>query len=116
MQNDPFDLTQLDVFGTLLMILAKVYTFGRILKREAIVKTATAKDLRQKTAALLDEVRRGHHVIITYRGKSIAVLAPVERAERKGLHPAGFGIWQGRKDMPNVEQWLSNLRQPRHTR
>ena len=42
-----------------------------------IVKTATAKDLRQKTAALLDEVRRGQAVEITYRGKSIAVLAVI---------------------------------------
>jgi prevent-host-death family protein len=37
------------------------------------VKTATAKDLRQKTAALLEEVRRGQPIVTTYRGKSIAV-------------------------------------------
>jgi prevent-host-death family protein len=80
------------------------------------VKTATAKDLRQKTAALLDEVRRGQPVVITYRGKSIAVLAPVKKAERKSLHPAGFGMWRDRKEMQNVEKWLSNLRRPRYTR
>jgi prevent-host-death family protein len=80
------------------------------------VKTATAKDLRQKTAALLDEVRRGQPVVITYRGKSIAMLTPVTKAERKTLHPAGFGMWRDRKDMRSVEKWLSKLRWPRYTR
>ena len=78
------------------------------------MKTATAKDLRQKTAALLDEVRRGQAVIITYRGKSVAVLSPVKKTTRKTLHPAGFGIWRGRKDMRSAEKWLSKLRRPRY--
>ena len=80
------------------------------------MKTATAKDLRQKTAALLDEVRRGQVVEITYRGKSIAVLAPVEKARRANLDLAGFGMWRDRKDMRSVEKWLSKVRQPRHKR
>ena len=80
------------------------------------MKTATAKDLRQKTAALLDEVRRGQPVVITYRGKSIAMLTPVTKAERKTLHPAGFGMWRDRKDLRSAEKWLSKLRRPRYTR
>jgi prevent-host-death family protein len=80
------------------------------------VKTATAKDLRQKTAALLDEVRRGQAVVITYRGKSIAVLAPVKKARRKNLHLAGYGMWRDRKDMRSVEKWLSEVRQLRYKR
>ena len=80
------------------------------------MKSATAKDLRQKTAALLDEVRRGQEVVITYRGKSIAVLAPMEKAERKGLNPVGFGTWRDRKELRSVEKWLRDLRQPRYKR
>ncbi len=80
------------------------------------MRTATAKDLKQRTAALLDEVRRGQEVIITYRGKSVAILAPVEKAERKGLNPIGFGMWQDRKEMRNVERWLKDLREPRYKR
>ena len=80
------------------------------------MKTATAKDLRQKTAALLDEVRRGQKVVITYRGKSVAVLAPVKNTKRKGLNPVGFGMWQDRKDMWSVEKWLKSLRKPRYKR
>jgi len=77
------------------------------------MKTATAKDLRQKTAALLEEVRRGRRVVITYRGKSVAVLAPVEDAARTGLEPTGFGMWKGRRDMGNVERWVDRLRRLR---
>ena len=80
------------------------------------MKTASAKELRQKTAALLDEVRRGQPVVITYRGKSIAVLTPVKKAQRKTLNLAGFGIWRDRRDMRSVEKWLSKLRRPRYTR
>jgi len=91
-----------------------VYTMKCTLKQEGKVKTATAKDLRQKTAALLDEVRRGQEVVITFRGKSVAVLAPVKNTKRKGLNPVGFGMWQNRKDIRSVEKWLRSLRQPRY--
>jgi len=80
------------------------------------VKTATAKDLRNKTSQILDEVRTGQPVTITYRGKPIAVLAPIDIKRPKALKATGFGIWKDRKDNRNVEQWLSKLRQPRFTR
>jgi prevent-host-death family protein len=80
------------------------------------MKTATAKDLRLRTAALLDEVRRGQAVVITYRGKSVAVLAPVRRTDRKGFEAVGFGMWRDRKEMGNVERWVNRLRHPRHAR
>ena len=79
------------------------------------MKSATAKDLRQKTAALLDEVRRGRTVVITYRGKLVAALTPVT-SERRGLNPIGFGMWRGRKDLRSVEKWLDTLRSPRYRR
>jgi prevent-host-death family protein len=80
------------------------------------VRTATAKDLRYKTSLLLDEVRQGQSVTITYRGKSIAVLVPIDDVPPKDLKLTGFGMWKGRKDNRNVEQWLKKLRQPRFTR
>ncbi len=80
------------------------------------MRTATAKDLRNKTALILNEVRKGQAVTITYRSKPIAVLAPIDAKRPKALKAAGFGIWKDRKDNRNVEQWLSKLRQPRVTR
>ncbi|MBI1820116.1 MAG: type II toxin-antitoxin system prevent-host-death family antitoxin [Nitrospirae bacterium] len=79
------------------------------------MKTATAKDLRQKTAAVLEEIRKGQKVTITYRGKSIAILSPVATEEKKKkIDPVGFGMWQSRKDLKDVEKWLKNIRKSRH--
>ena len=77
------------------------------------MRTATAKDLRQKTSELLDSVRQGQKVVITYRGKQIAVLAPLDRVAHKALTPIGFGMWRRRKDMRDVKRWLGRLRASR---
>lgn len=80
------------------------------------MKTATAKDLRHRTASVLDAVRRGQKLIITYRGRSVAALVPLDEASRKTLSPIGFGMWRGRREMRNVARWLRDLRAPRHRR
>ena len=80
------------------------------------MRTATAKDLRQRTSALLDSVRRGQEVVITYRGKRIAVLAPLARIVHKELTPVAFGMWRRRRDMRDVNQWLDRRRAPRFPR
>lgn len=77
------------------------------------MRTATAKDLRLKTSTLLDTVRRGQEVVITYRGKRIAVLAPVDRIVHKELTPIAFGMWRRRRDMRDVKRWLDRGRAPR---
>jgi prevent-host-death family protein len=77
------------------------------------MRTATAKDLRQKTSKLLDDVRRGREVIITYRGKQIAILAPLDRISHKELTPIGFGMWRRRRDMRDVKRWLDSRRASR---
>lgn len=77
------------------------------------MRTATAKDLRQRTSALLDTVRRGQEVVITYRGKRIAVLAPLNRIVHKELTPIAFGMWRRRRDMRDVKGWLDSSRAPR---
>ncbi len=80
------------------------------------MKQATAKDLRLKTAALLEEVRKGQEILITYRGKSIALLVPTSSVANKPLNPIGFGLWRSRKELRNVEEWLTELRKPRFKR
>jgi prevent-host-death family protein len=80
------------------------------------VKTATAKDLRLRTATVLDEVRRGHEVTVTYRGQSIAVLVPIEKARARRLKPIGFGMWRDRRDMRDVRKWVDERRRNRFGR
>ncbi len=80
------------------------------------MRTATAKDLRQKTSELLDNVRRGLEVVITYRGKQVAVLAPLDRMTHKELTPTAFGMWRRRRDVRDVKRWLDSRRASRFPR
>ncbi|HEY3128761.1 MAG TPA: type II toxin-antitoxin system prevent-host-death family antitoxin [Acidobacteriota bacterium] len=80
------------------------------------MKKTTAKDLRQKTAALLEDVRKGQEVLITKRGKAVAILAPVNTIEEAVFKPIGFGLWKDRRDMKNVGKWLAEARKPRFGR
>ncbi len=77
------------------------------------MKTATAKELRYKAAAILKSVEKGAEVTITMRGKSIAVLKPVREAVKQ-FSPVGFGIWKARKDLRNVTKWVSERRKERY--
>lgn len=77
------------------------------------MRTATAKDLRQRTSMLLDAVRRGQEIVITYRGKQIALLVPLDRTVHKELTPIAFGMWRHRRDMRDVKRWLDRGRAPR---
>jgi len=76
--------------------------------------TATARDLRVKAGSLLDRVRRGQRVTITYRGRPIAALVPLDASRHQTLDPVGFGMWRQRKDMRSVDRWLRYARAPRH--
>ncbi len=75
---------------------------------------ATAKDLRFQSKELLDTVKRGEEVVITYRGKPCAKLVPIkhEAAENSGKNEL-FGIWKDYDETRNVEGYVRNLRKGR---
>ena len=79
------------------------------------MKTATAKELRNRASAILARVRKGDEVVITMRGKSIAIMKPMTESKRS-FTPVGFGIWKGRKEMTDVKKWLDERRKERHRR
>lgn len=76
------------------------------------MKTATAKELRYKTSSILANIRKGSEVIITLRGKSVAVLKPLEKGEKR-FNPVGFGIWKDRTDLKNPAEWVEEKRRER---
>jgi prevent-host-death family protein len=88
---------------------------GIVQTKEAVMKTATAKELRTHASAILERVRKGDEVVITMRGKSIAVMKPMSDIE-KPFSPVGFGIWKGRKDMTDVTKRLYEQRKERYPR
>ena len=76
------------------------------------MKTVTAKELRLRTSAILEEARKGNEVMITFRGKQTAILKPVNK-EAHNFKPIGFGLWKDRKDMEDVALWVDERRNER---
>ena len=76
---------------------------------------ATAKDLRFHSTELLNTVKRGEEVIITYRGKPCAKLVPIEEEKEKQSTMANelFGIWKGDKQTENVKDYVRDIRKGR---
>ena len=74
---------------------------------------ATAKDLRFHSRELLDTVKRGEEVVITYRGRPCAKLVPYQKEEKKIKKDELFGIWKEHEDIQHVEEYVRNLRKGR---
>ncbi len=73
---------------------------------------ATAKDLRFHSKDLLDTVKRGEEVVITFRGKPCAKLIPFE-ASKKTSKNDFFGIWKDDERAKNVDDYVRGLRKGR---
>jgi len=80
------------------------------------MRSATAKELRNRAAAILETVSKGGEVVITKRGKSVAVLKPFSENFGNRFSPVGFGIWRERKDMEDVPGWVEKRRKERFQR
>ena len=75
---------------------------------------ASAKDLRFHSKNLLDVVSRGEEVIITYRGKPLAKLAPIDETDTKASQADPlFGIWKDHEPTEDVDKYVRNLRKGR---
>ena len=75
---------------------------------------ATAKDLRFHSTELLNTVKRGEEVIITYRGKACAKLVPLEEDNEQNMTPGElFGIWKANDQVKNVEDYVREIRKGR---
>jgi prevent-host-death family protein len=76
------------------------------------MKTATAKELRYKTGVLLENVRKGENILITFRGKSVAILKPLKKISHEFI-TVGFGMWKSKKMLKNIEHWINKRREAR---
>ena len=75
---------------------------------------ATAKDLRFHSTDLLNAVKRGEEVIISYRGKSCAKLVGLDSDVDK-LKPQQdlFGLWDDNDETQDVAAYTRNIRRGR---
>jgi prevent-host-death family protein len=75
---------------------------------------ATGKDLRFHSTELLNTVKRGEEVIITYHGKPCAKLIPIEEEnEQSTVDDELFGIWKDNEQVKNIEDHITNIRKDR---
>ena len=75
---------------------------------------ATAKDLRFHSTDLLNTVKRGEEVVISYHGKPCAKLVPIEEEnEELNTQVDLFGIWKDNTHTQDVEKYIRNIRQGR---
>ena len=74
---------------------------------------ATAKDLRFYSKELLETVKRGEEVIITYRGKPCAKLIEFEKTKKTETENELFGIWKDNDKVKNVEDYVRDLKKGR---
>jgi len=67
------------------------------------MRKAGVREARQNLSALLDEVKKGHEVLITEHGRPVAKLVPADRPRAKGFpNLAAF-----RRTMPVLDPPLS---------
>ena len=68
------------------------------------MRTAGVREARQNLSALLDEVKKGHEIVITERGRPVAKLVPPDPPRTKGVpNYAAF-----RRRMPVFDPPLSS--------
>ena len=74
---------------------------------------ATAKDLRFHSKELLDSVKRGEEVVITFRGRACAKLIPYDENKDENIKNELYGIWKDNDLVQDVEAYVRGLRKGR---
>lgn len=74
---------------------------------------ATAKDLRFHSKELLNSVKRGEEVLITYRGKPCAKLVPIGDEDTRADDKELFGIWADHSESESVQDFVDKARERR---
>ncbi|MCF6265078.1 MAG: type II toxin-antitoxin system prevent-host-death family antitoxin [Desulfuromusa sp.] len=74
---------------------------------------ATAKDLRFHAKELIETVKRGEEVVITFRGKPCAKLIPFAEEKKTDGNNKLFGMWKDHDRTKDVDEYVRNLRKGR---
>lgn len=75
----------------------------------------TAKELRISPGKIIEKVARGAEVFVTYRGKRMAKIVPVDNAlNTKVSEPDEiFGLWKDRESEISVNDVIKKIRKGR---
>lgn len=74
----------------------------------------TMLEMRRHPKKILDAMARHETVMLTYRGKPVARIEPIEAVGEidASAHPA-FGMWADRADMADPADYVRSLRKGR---
>jgi len=74
----------------------------------------TTKELRIQPGKIIDHVVGGQEVTITFRGKELAKIVPLEK-KRESVEDEEsiFGMWKDHKEDKNVEELVREIRKGR---
>ncbi len=75
----------------------------------------TTKELRIQPGRIIEQVSHGEEITITFRGKRIAKLVPIEdsTAMNEDQKDSIFGLWENRADEKTVDETVRDLRKGR---
>ena len=74
----------------------------------------STKELRIQPGRIIHHVASGEEVIITFRGKELAKIVPLERQSRKVENEESiFGMWKDHNKTKSVEETVRDLRKGR---
>jgi prevent-host-death family protein len=82
-----------------------VVFIAALLRRDYLlaVSSVTAKQLREETSAILDQVEQGESLIITRNGRAIGKLQPVGSSPEPGWEDLMGEVWRAQKDVKKSE-------------
>jgi prevent-host-death family protein len=70
--------------------------------------TVSTKELRTRTKEIIEAMKRGEEVVITYRGKPVAKISPIK--EKEDADDSLFGVWEDNPAVENVEEFIDEVR------
>ncbi len=75
---------------------------------------ATILDMRRNPKKILDAIERNEVVTLTKRGKAVARIEPIGKAQRPSMKDQeAFGMWAERSDMADPVAYVRALRKGR---
>ncbi len=75
---------------------------------------ATILDMRRNPKKILDAIDRNEVVTLTNRGKAVARIEPIRKAQRPSMKDQeAFGMWADRSDMADPVAYVRALRKGR---
>ena len=74
----------------------------------------TTKELRMQPGKIIDHVALGDEVTVTFRGKILAKIVPVEGSQASSDTPEPiFGMWKSHKNVDSVDRTVRAMRKRR---